>query len=51
MKCPDVADAEAAAIAAKHPYKTKADLVEKAAIPLNLYRALRHQVAAKWRQP
>jgi len=42
-----ITDAHADAIIAKRPYKTKADLVVKNAIPGWLYQSLRKQVAAK----
>ena len=44
---PGITDAYAAAIIAKRPYKTKADLVTKNAIPFGLYQSLRKKVAAK----
>ena len=43
-KLPGITDAFAAAIIAKRPYKTKADLVVKNAIPMDLYQTLRKQV-------
>jgi len=44
---PGVTEAYAAAIIAKRPYKVKADLVLKHAIPFGLYQSLRKKVAAK----
>jgi DNA uptake protein ComE-like DNA-binding protein len=46
-KLPGITDAYADAIIAKRPYKSKADLVVKNVIPMDLYQALRKQVAAK----
>jgi competence protein ComEA len=42
-----ITDAYAEAIMARRPYKSKADLVVKNAIPLDLYQTLRKQVAVK----
>jgi DNA uptake protein ComE-like DNA-binding protein len=44
---PGMTDAYAAAIIAKRPYRSKAELVTKQAIPEGLYQSLRRQVAAK----
>ena len=46
-KIPGITDAYAAAIIAKRPYKSKADLVTKNAIPMGIYQSIRKQVAAK----
>jgi DNA uptake protein ComE-like DNA-binding protein len=46
-KLPGITDAYADAIVANRPYKTKADLVIKKAIPLDLFQVLRKLVAAK----
>ena len=46
-KLPGVTDSYATAITAKRPYKSKADLVEKKAIPLGLFQSIRKQVAVK----
>ena len=46
-KIPGVTDSYAAAIITKRPYKSKADLVEKKAIPLGLFQSIRKQVAVK----
>lgn len=46
-KLPGISDAYADAIIAKRPYKSKADLVTKNAIPNDLFQSLRKQVAAK----
>ena len=43
-RLPGLTDAYADAIIAKRPYKTKADLVVKNAIPMDLYQTLRKQV-------
>lgn len=43
-KLPGVTDALADAIIAKRPYKVKADLVVKQALPMDLYQTLRKQV-------
>lgn len=42
-----ITDAYAEAILAKRPYKSKADLVVKNAIPMDLYQTIRKQVAVK----
>ncbi len=42
-----ITDAYAEAIMAKRPYKSKADLVVKNAIPMGLYQTIRKQVAVK----
>lgn len=47
MKLPGVTAAYADAIIAKRPYKSKADLVEKGAIPEGLFLALRKQITVK----
>jgi DNA uptake protein ComE-like DNA-binding protein len=44
QKLPGITEALAAAIIAKRPYRTKADLVVKNAIPMDLYQTLRKQV-------
>ena len=46
-KIPGITDSYAAAIISKRPYKSKADLVEKKAIPMGLFQSIRKQVAAK----
>jgi competence protein ComEA len=46
-KLPGITDAYADAIIAKRPYKSKAELVTKNAIPLGPYQIIRKQVAAK----
>lgn len=46
-KLPGINDAYAAAIVAKRPYHSKAELVTKNAIPMGTYQMLRKQVAAK----
>jgi DNA uptake protein ComE-like DNA-binding protein len=46
-KLPGMTDAYADAIIAKRPYKSKADLVTKNAIPLSYYQSIRKLVAAK----
>ena len=46
-KIPGITDAYAAAIIAKRPYKSKADLVTKNAVPMGIYQSIRKQVAAK----
>jgi DNA uptake protein ComE-like DNA-binding protein len=46
-KLPGMTDAYADAIIAHRPYKTKADLVVKKAIPLDLYQTFRKQVAVR----
>ena len=46
-KLPGVTDSYAAAIITKRPYKSKADLVEKKAIPLGLFQNIRKLVAVK----
>jgi DNA uptake protein ComE-like DNA-binding protein len=46
-KLPGITDAYAAAIIAKRPYHSKAELVTKNAIPMGTYQMLRKQVAAK----
>ena len=43
-KLPGITDAFADAIVAKRPYKVKADLVVKQAIPMDLYQTIRKQV-------
>jgi DNA uptake protein ComE-like DNA-binding protein len=47
MRVPGVTGDYAAAIIAKRPYKTKADLVTKHAIPMGVYQHLSKLVAAK----
>jgi DNA uptake protein ComE-like DNA-binding protein len=47
MKLQGITDAYAEAIIAKRPYRSKANLVEKNAIPIGIYQSIRHQVAAK----
>ncbi|HJV48187.1 MAG TPA: helix-hairpin-helix domain-containing protein [Geothrix sp.] len=47
VKLPGITDAYADAIIAKRPYKSKADLVTKNAIPKGVYLSLRKRVAAK----
>ena len=47
LKLPGITDAYAAAIIAKRPYHSKADLVTKNVIPMGLFQSLRKQVAAK----
>lgn len=47
LKLPGMTPAYADAVIAKRPYKVKADLVVKGAIPEALYLALRKQVAVK----
>ncbi len=42
-----ITDAYAEAILAKRPYKSKADLVVKNVIPMDLYQTIRKQVAVK----
>jgi DNA uptake protein ComE-like DNA-binding protein len=44
MRLPGMTGAYADAIIAKRPFKTKADLVVKNAIPMDLYQTLRKQV-------
>jgi DNA uptake protein ComE-like DNA-binding protein len=46
-KIPGITDSYAAAIITKRPYKSKADLVEKKAIPMGLFQSIRKLVAAK----
>lgn len=46
-KLPGVTDAFADAIIASRPYKSKADVVTKNAIPIGLYQSLRKKIAAK----
>ena len=46
-KLPGMTDAYADAIITKRPYKTKAELVIKNAIPMALFQTLRKQVAIK----
>ena len=46
-KIPGITDSYAAAIITKRPYKSKADLVEKKAIPMGLFQSIRKQVAVK----
>ncbi len=46
-KLPGMTDAYAAAIIAKRPYQTKADLVTKHALPLGIYQGMRKQVVVK----
>ena len=46
-KLPGMTEAYAAAIVAKRPYKSKAELVTKNAIPMGVYQSLRKLVAAK----
>jgi DNA uptake protein ComE-like DNA-binding protein len=46
-KLPGVTDAYAAGIIAKRPYKSKAELVSKDAIPNGLFQTIRKLVAAK----
>jgi DNA uptake protein ComE-like DNA-binding protein len=46
-KVPGITDAYAAAIIAKRPYKSKADLVTKNAIPNGTFQSIRKLVAAK----
>lgn len=46
-KLPGITEAYADAIIAQRPYKTKADLVVKKAIPMDLYQTLRKQVAVR----
>jgi len=46
-KVPGITDAYAAAIIAKRPYRSKADLVTKNVLPMGVYQTLRKQVAAK----
>ena len=46
-KLPGMTDALANAIMAKRPYKSKAELVTKNAIPLDYYQTIRKLVAAK----
>ena len=47
MKVRGISEAYAAAIIAKRPYKTKADLVSKNVLPMSVYMGLHDQVAAK----
>ena|ERR1035438_4503005 len=46
-KLPGITDAYAEAIIAKRPYKSKAELVTKNAIPLSAYQVISKQVAVK----
>ena len=46
-KLPGMTDAYAAAIIAKRPYRSKAELVTKNAIPNGTFQSIRKQVAAK----
>jgi DNA uptake protein ComE-like DNA-binding protein len=46
-KIPGITDAYAAGIIAKRPYKSKAELVTKNAIPMGVYQGIRKLVAAK----
>jgi DNA uptake protein ComE-like DNA-binding protein len=46
-KLPGITDAYAAAIIAKRPYKSKAELVTKNVLPMGIYQAIHQQVAAK----
>ena len=46
-KIPGITDAYAAAIIAKRPYKSKADLVTHDVIPNGLFQSIRKQVAAR----
>lgn len=47
MRLPGVTAAQADAIIAKRPYKSKAELVEKGAIPEGLFLSLRKQITVK----
>ena len=44
---PGITEAYANAIIAKRPYKSKAELVTKAAIPMGVYQTLHERVAVK----
>ena len=46
-KIPGLTEADAAAIIAKRPYKSKAELVTKNVIPNGTFQGIRKQVAAK----
>lgn len=46
-KLPGITDAYAAAIIAKRPYRSKAELVTKNAVPNGTFQSIRKQVAAK----
>jgi competence protein ComEA len=46
-KLPGITDAYAAAIIAKRPYKSKADLVTKDALPMGVYQTISKKVAVK----
>jgi competence protein ComEA len=46
-RLPGLTDAQVGAILAGRPYRTKAELVTKGILPMDLYQALRGQVAVK----
>lgn len=48
---PGIGDAEADRIIAGRPYRSKADLVTKQALPAGVYQALRNHVIARQKPP